>query len=86
LRRDEVLAQFLPSGLCQFDGDNGSVGDVGFVGVMGFHRAASSEMFPCELDGGEVTTLAAPDGGTGHVRRDAEKTPLLAMLTPPSES
>lgn len=53
---------------------------------MGLYRAASAAMLSCELEGGEVMMLGAADGGTGHVRSEAEKTPLLAMLTPPTES
>ena len=52
--------------------------------------AASWERFPCEVDGGKDDgkdmTLCVPDGGLGHESSDGEKTLLLAMLTPPSES
>jgi len=58
----------------------------GFVGVIGLYLAARSARLPCELGGGEVMTLGAAEGGTGHESKDGEKTPLLAMLMPPTES
>jgi hypothetical protein len=86
------LAQSQPDGFFQFDGLAGVEGStwfegvIGFVGVMGTYLAARSARFPWELAGGEVMTLGAADGGTGHESSDGEKTPLLAMLMPPMES
>lgn len=92
----DMLAQSQSAGFCQVDGlagagetariDDPFRGSVGFVGVSGLYLAARSARFPWALGGGDVVVLGAADGGAGHERRDGEKTPLLAMLTPPTES
>lgn len=56
---------------------------VGLVGESGLYLVARSAIFPWELAGGDAVEA---DGGAGHESRDGEKTPLLAMLTPPTES
>jgi hypothetical protein len=63
-------------------GPLGCIDVVGFIGVKGLYRAASSERFLWSLllAGDGVATLGATDGGAAHDSINDEKTPLLARL------